>query len=239
MPTFKHVLPWVLKNAPFGHQLRPAWLDEARLIIQGAELERLTAALPLRGRLLNAGCGEGLYSSFLESFREVNQIVNMDITRPSIASHRRDPRHCDQQGTLTDLPFDSAAFDVCLCTEVLEHIPDDRKAIAELARCLKPGGWLLLSVPTPPAPFDPNHIREGYTLAELKTLLAGYSFEVLTHAHCFYVFSRVLYAIWQRQYNLIGRNVFPRAGLRLMAHLDRRLKLGPPWDLLVLARRGP
>jgi SAM-dependent methyltransferase len=70
----RHIKPavrWVLDNTPFGDQLRPAWFDEARLIIQGSEFELLTAEVPFRGRVLNAGCGEGLYSGFLEGFRDV------------------------------------------------------------------------------------------------------------------------------------------------------------------------
>jgi SAM-dependent methyltransferase len=47
--------------------------------------------------------------------------------------------------TDTRLPADS--FDVIVCNHVLEHIPDDRKAMRELFRILRPGGWALLQVP--------------------------------------------------------------------------------------------
>ena len=46
---------------------------------------------------------------------------------------------------------------------MLEHIADDGAALDELRRVLAPGGWLLIAVPTPPAAYDPNHVREGYT----------------------------------------------------------------------------
>jgi methyltransferase family protein len=48
---------------------------------------------------------------------------------------------------ITQMTFESASFDVVYCSHVLEHIPDDRKAIAELYRVLKPGGWAILQVP--------------------------------------------------------------------------------------------
>lgn len=48
---------------------------------------------------------------------------------------------------ITDIPFDDHAFDVIICSHVLEHIPDDRKAMRELLRVLKPGGWAILQVP--------------------------------------------------------------------------------------------
>ena len=45
------------------------------------------------------------------------------------------------------LPFPDGAFDVVVISEVLEHIPDDRDAIAELDRVLRPGGTLAVTVP--------------------------------------------------------------------------------------------
>ena len=48
---------------------------------------------------------------------------------------------------ITDIPFPDATFDVVLCSHVLEHVPDDRKAMHELYRVLKPGGWAILLVP--------------------------------------------------------------------------------------------
>lgn len=45
------------------------------------------------------------------------------------------------------LPFPNAAFDRVIAAEVLEHIPDDRGAIAELARVLRPGGTIAVTVP--------------------------------------------------------------------------------------------
>lgn len=45
------------------------------------------------------------------------------------------------------LPFDSATFDLVICSHVLEHVPDDRRAMAEMKRVLKPNGRALLMVP--------------------------------------------------------------------------------------------
>jgi SAM-dependent methyltransferase len=49
---------------------------------------------------------------------------------------------------LTDMRFHDRQLDVIICSHVLEHIPDDRKAMAEMHRVLRPGGFLLVMVPT-------------------------------------------------------------------------------------------
>ena len=51
------------------------------------------------------------------------------------------------QGDALHLPFPDAAFDRVICSEVLEHIPDDLGAMGELARVLKPGGTMAITVP--------------------------------------------------------------------------------------------
>jgi SAM-dependent methyltransferase len=48
---------------------------------------------------------------------------------------------------ITDIPLANESFDVLYCSHVLEHVPDDRKALREFFRILKPSGWLLLVVP--------------------------------------------------------------------------------------------
>ncbi|MCX5797862.1 MAG: class I SAM-dependent methyltransferase [Elusimicrobia bacterium] len=58
-----------------------------------------------------------------------------------------DPAPGDLAADVARLPFPDADFDALICDHVLEHVPDDRKAMAELLRVLKPGGWAILQVP--------------------------------------------------------------------------------------------
>lgn len=53
----------------------------------------------------------------------------------------------DVKADILDLPFDDDSFDVVFCNHVLEHIKDDRKAMGELYRVMKPGGWGIFQVP--------------------------------------------------------------------------------------------
>ncbi|MBG9377928.1 methyltransferase domain-containing protein [Panacibacter sp. DH6] len=55
---------------------------------------------------------------------------------------------------LTDLQFDADNFDIIICSHVLEHVPDDAKAMQEMYRVLKPGGWAIINVPV-----DPNRTK--------------------------------------------------------------------------------
>lgn len=52
---------------------------------------------------------------------------------------------------LMDIRFPDESFDVILCSHVLEHVPDDRRAMRELHRVLRPGGWAILQVPVDPS----------------------------------------------------------------------------------------
>ena len=56
-------------------------------------------------------------------------------------------RHADVQFDITQIHYPAATFDVIYCSHVLEHVPEDRRALAEMHRVLKPGGWAVIMVP--------------------------------------------------------------------------------------------
>lgn len=60
---------------------------------------------------------------------------------------------------ITDIHYEDCAFDVIICNHVLEHIPDDRKAMSELYRVLRPDGWAILQVPISLAITETYEIR--------------------------------------------------------------------------------
>jgi SAM-dependent methyltransferase len=188
---------------------------------------------------LNAGCGEGLYCGYIEGFAGVTEIVNVDVGGTDrLLARLCDPRHRATDASLTDLPFQDASFDSCLCTEVLEHIPDDNAAIQELGRCIRPGGMLVVSTPHPPAPLDSNHVREGYTLHEMTALLDRHGFDLVAADRCFSSWLAWLLSLWRWQHHVIGRdraNYMPAFIVRAFGHADRLVPIGVKWDLVVLA----
>ena len=157
----------------------------------------------------------------------------MDYSYRSSARGTRDSRQHVVAASLTNIPITSASFEFVLCSEVLEHIDDDASALDELCRVLVPGGWLLISVPTPPAVYDPNHVREGYLAADLTRMLRDRGLSVVEVTYCMYGSFKLILRGWRR----FGR--LPRGLLRSLAIFDRYIHIGTPMDLVVLSQLPP
>jgi glycosyltransferase involved in cell wall biosynthesis/ubiquinone/menaquinone biosynthesis C-methylase UbiE len=117
--------------------------------------ERLTDWLELRDgqRVFDCGCGMGFYLMALGRLRDLD-LVGLDGDLDRLQWARREGVPADLlSGNIERLPFADDSFDRVLMSEVLEHIADDRAALREILRVLKPGGILALSVPHARFPF--------------------------------------------------------------------------------------
>ncbi|NRD20883.1 class I SAM-dependent methyltransferase [Winogradskyella eckloniae] len=76
---------------------------------------------------------------FLKRFRK---LTNLDYTTTDLLSPI-----ADVKADICDLPFEDNTYDIILCNHVLEHIPDDTKAMQELYRVMKPGGYGIFQIP--------------------------------------------------------------------------------------------
>jgi SAM-dependent methyltransferase len=228
-----------IKRLPGMKFLQGGWPDEARVIIQRPVFQHLLQGCELRGVCLNAGCGEGLFVPFLDSFQGLTRIVHMDLKRPVLTQFSPDSRHQAVEGSLENLPFKDGEFDLIFCTEVLEHISDDALAFREIARTLRPDGLALFSTPTPPAPYDPAHAIEGYTLDDFRERLASVRIELVKHAYCFHDATRLLIKLWRWQYERAHelKSWMPRAMILAFAYSDRLLPVGKPFDIVALGRK--
>lgn len=109
-------------------------------------------------RVLDVGCGEGRHS--WEACKTANCLVYaLDIEIGGLDKARYMFQDMDKRGEsrgrwilikgdTMSLPFKDATFDKIICSEVLEHIPDDQQSIRELVRVLKDDGIIAISVPT-------------------------------------------------------------------------------------------
>ena len=96
-------------------------------------------------QLLDAGCGTGLFSECAS--RRGAEVTSMDVGEGLLAEVAKKCESRRVVGDVQSLPFDDGAFDVVICTEVIEHVVSPTRGIAELARVLRPGGTLVLSTP--------------------------------------------------------------------------------------------
>jgi SAM-dependent methyltransferase len=154
-------------------------------------------------RLLDVGCGSGAYviGAALRGY----EALGLDWSERNVRVAQDRARICNAHGAhfeamdarrLDTRPDFRKAFDIVVCLETIEHILDDRKLMADISACLKPGGRVLLSTPqlyyraiTPGdnGPWLPvetgDHVRRGYTPAMLKELcdLVGLVPEEITY----------------------------------------------------------
>ncbi len=226
-------------SSRLSHFLQPAYIDEARFIVQTPVFRRLLDGFQLSGACLNTGCGEMMYLEWLDALPGLTHFMHMDLETAHVKAVRGNRRHDAVPGSITELPFPDDSFHFVFCTEVLEHVPDHHKAAAEISRVLTSGGLALISTPTPPAPFDPNHVREGYKLEEMTQLLEAHGLIVLQHRYAFHFLFRSLYLTWSfLAQHRGGISAVPRFILRGWSHLENAFPFGKPWDIIVIARKA-
>ncbi|MGD0612016.1 MAG: class I SAM-dependent methyltransferase [Anaerolineales bacterium] len=109
----------------------------------------------IRGTILENGCGVGMYLQHLQAFGGRVFGLEFDFNRAQQAQRWSDLLVC---AAGEGLPYPDGCFDLMLSHEVLEHVQDDRRAVEEMVRTLKPGGRLVLFVPNRGYPFETHGI---------------------------------------------------------------------------------
>jgi SAM-dependent methyltransferase len=167
------------------------------------------AAMPLEGkRILDAGCGLGLY---MRRFRDLSEDVHGVDVDPARVAEAMVPNV--RVASVERLPYADGEFDVVFSHEVLEHVPDDRAAVREACRVLRPGGHMAVFAPNRGYPFETHgffwrgryhfgniplvnylpdvgrnrlcpHVR-AYTRRGLRALFDGLSGEIVLHRGIF------------------------------------------------------
>ena len=150
------------------------WWYRARREVLAALIRRL-AAPPKGGHLLEIGCGTGHNLPMLAQFGEV-EALELDDQARGIAKKRlgRDVMSAPLP-ELAGVP--DRRYDLVGAFDVIEHIEDDRAAIASIASKLKPGGKFVMTVPAHPWMWSAhdvvNHHKRRYSKTALKQLIQG------------------------------------------------------------------
>ncbi len=147
------------------------WWFVARRRILAAVLHRYVR-LPAGARLLEAGCGMGGNLAMLAGFGHVSAF-EPDAEARRIVS--RESGLQIREGRLPDeVPFDAEAFDLVAALDVLEHVEEDSASLATLRNKLRPGGWLVITVPAFSFLWSAHdrihHHKRRYRKAELVRL---------------------------------------------------------------------
>jgi SAM-dependent methyltransferase len=158
---------------------------------------RLRRVLPAThgtfGSILDAGCGNGVFSFELAKRHPEAEVLGIDsepdlVARANMIAERAGLVNCRvEKGDVTRLDFD-AEFDLVVSIDNLEHVDDDVTAMRGLYRALRPGGRLVVHVPGYErrwlvlgrrVNFDvPGHVRPGYTLEQIVERLQRAGFVV-------------------------------------------------------------
>lgn len=132
--TFKKFLPYGYENQR-ENVLSPSTLSLERHRLLWLYLKNETDFFKAPKKVLHFAPEQAFYKRF-------RAMKNLDYTTTDLNSPL-----ADVKADICDLPFEDDSYDVIFCNHVLEHIPDDTKAMQELYRILKPGGMAILQIP--------------------------------------------------------------------------------------------
>lgn len=126
-----------------------------------ADLVGLYEQLPQAERFIEVGCGEGFITNLLTGVKKPKKAYAIDLDSVEVADAKANNPDCEVlEASIYDIPFESGYFDTVVCCEVLEHLEDPEKAIAELHRVAD--RHVLLSVPHEPLWRAMNMARLKY-----------------------------------------------------------------------------
>lgn len=130
-------------------------------------LRKTLAAIPAGSRILDAGAGELRNRQLCTHLEYVSQdFCQYDGRGDGTGLHGGawDTSRIDVVCDITAIPEPDDSFDVVLCSEVLEHVPDPTNALDEFGRLLKPGGKLILTAPfASMVHMAPYHYCSGFS----------------------------------------------------------------------------
>jgi SAM-dependent methyltransferase len=158
------------------------WWYRGRRRVLRAQLDRLV--LPVGARALDAGCGSGRTLDLLTEYASASGV---DLSTPAVATARARGHRDVRMAAIERLPYPGDTFDLITCLDVLEHVPDDVRALRELRRVARPGAALLVTVPAYPSLWSTHdehnlHFRR-YRRVPLRRAAAAAGWQLERDSH--------------------------------------------------------
>lgn len=185
-----------------------------RTFAEDYRLRSLTASITLgKGKLLDIGCGGGMISETLPYYYPKGAIYGCDISRTAISYAKKLGSGKVKYAQIKNkrFPYKDNFFDVCICLDVLEHVPDVDYFLKEVKRVLKKDGKLFLIVPCEGQPFTYTwffkkihfgenltfrqfgHIHPEFTHAGVVKLLEKHGFMIKEKAYSEHIFYQLMH----------------------------------------------
>jgi len=162
------------------------WYTGRRKILESFLEDICSHITDRRPRILDVGCGTGANLLMLSKYGDAEGV---DISEDALAFCRERGLENVKLGAAEKLPYEDGTFDLVTALDVVEHLDDDLGGLREMRRVLRPGGRVLLFVPTFMFLWglqdDVSNHRRRYRLPELRRVLeqAGFEIERTTYAN--------------------------------------------------------
>jgi SAM-dependent methyltransferase len=173
----------ILKNSILSMLSKKIDIAIGNLQPREAWLEKNLTLIEMGKRILDAGAGELQYKKYCEHLDYVSQdFAAYDGQGDGIGLQmgQWENKHIDIISDITNIPEPDSSFDAIMCVEVLEHLVNPIRAIAELTRLLKPDGILLITSPfNSLTHFSPFYYYSGFSKYFYEYWLKFYGFDIV------------------------------------------------------------
>jgi len=193
-------------------------------------------------KILDAGCGIGMYG--LEYALKNNiSVIGVDLSEDKIRNAKKLKESLQAkniqflEGDLTKLNFKDDSFDFIICSDVLEHIPNDEKALKELGRVLKKNGTLLLTFPynyehSREVMKKFGHMRPGYDESIINRMARKNDLRIEKMQGYTYFFGKLAWRLNEKTFKIPALAAIMFYPLYLLTYLDI-INIGEPNGLFV------
>ncbi|HUB73883.1 MAG TPA: class I SAM-dependent methyltransferase [Solirubrobacteraceae bacterium] len=183
-------------------------------------------SLPPRPTVLDVGCSTGYLLEDLQRALPDASLIGVDLVASGLrAAHENVPAAQLLLADVCALPLEDEAVDAALSANLLEHVGDDERALAEILRVLRPGARAVIVVPAGPGNYDYydrflGHERR-YARGELARKARAAGFEVLEDAHLGAPIYPAFWAVKQRNRRRFAHLQGEQLEQRVRADIER------------------